>query len=64
MLPITMSVCLNNDSTCTVRGKSAGRWGNTNVTVPIDFCTWLVAAHTYTLGAAALKFWIGVYLAK
>ena len=39
MLPIPINVCLNNVIMCPVRGKSAGRWGKTNVPVPMEFCT-------------------------
>ena len=64
MLPITISVCLNDGITCLAHGKSAGRWGNTNVSVTIDVCSWPVAITTCTLGAEALNFWSGASLEK
>ena len=64
MLPTTINVCLNYGSTCSVHRKSDERWGNTNVPVPMYFCTCPVAVSICTLGAAALNFWIGENLEK
>ena len=62
IMPSSINLCLSDGITCMVRGKSDGRWGKPDIPVPIDSCNWTVAMPTCTLGAAALKFWIGAAL--
>ena len=64
ILPIPIKVCFKEVITCPVQGKLDRRLGSANVTVPTERGTYPVAVPTCTLGAAALKFWIGASLAK